>query len=256
MDIPLLDETDIEILMHRDVHFGGNFNIMLSYYKDDNVGVNEEFEIDRIATLAEAEKAVGENLATKVLPSPMIEDIERAKDVYFKLRDVYDEKNSSTIATLISDLILSEEDVPQTEIDALVANGDEAVDALIKLIDSSMFYNKLYPGYGRAPGYAATVLAKIGNPKAIYHIFAALGQDSFETEEAFLSALKALGSESRSFLLKRLQEKPYSRDNEHAAIALAMFLPDEEIKKAALKLLEDKDTLKHESFSEYLKCIT
>ena len=38
---PLTDELDHAILMHKDVHFGGNFSLMIEYYKEEGKGVIE-----------------------------------------------------------------------------------------------------------------------------------------------------------------------------------------------------------------------
>ena len=46
--IPLLDAIDLDILMHKDAHFGGNFDIMIDYYEKEGVGSMPDFETDRI----------------------------------------------------------------------------------------------------------------------------------------------------------------------------------------------------------------
>ncbi len=255
MDLPLIDETDIQIIIHRNVHFGGNFAVMIQYYEEDGVGVNDEFDLDRIIMLNQVEKSLGEDLANKVLPTQYFEDIEKAKEIYVKLRDVYDNKDAGEITLLISDLILTEEIDPLDEINALVAKKELAVGALLQLVDSTVFYDSLSPGYGRAPIFAARALAKIGNARAIPHLYLALGQESFDAEEAIISALRSFGNEAKTFLLKRVQEKPYSVDNERAAAALAAFLPDEEVEQVALKLLHENDFHKHETFGSYLACL-
>ena len=69
--IPLLDEEDILTLMHRDVHFGGNFKIMINYYEDeDHIGINEEFKLDRLKELALIEEHLQENLSETLLSEP------------------------------------------------------------------------------------------------------------------------------------------------------------------------------------------
>lgn len=252
MEIPLLDAIDLEILMHRDVHFGGSFSVMLEYYEKDGVGVMPDFELSRIAELQTIEESSDENLNEKILPMPAIEEIQKAKDLYLKIRDVYEQQEEVPI--LLSDLILSEEENPEKEILAIVGKGKTCVAPLIQLIESSDFYNPLFPGYGRAPALAAQCLAKIGDPSAIAPIFNALGNESFATDEAFISALVHFSEVAKDFLLKRIQHKPHSKDNDNAAIVLTSFPPDEEIAQIALLLLGDKDTLKHASFSSYLIC--
>ena len=255
MDFPLLDESDMEILMHRDVHFGGSFRVMIDYYKKGGVGVNEEFSLERIVELQRIEKACDENLSKKLLPSHSFQEVSRAKELYLKLREVYEIAPKGSTPQLVSDLILSEKEFPKKEIQALVDKGGEVVDSLVHIIDSTDLYNPLYPGYGKAPLFAAHILAQIGDPKAIRHLFHALRNDSFEVEEALHAALKSFGAEAKSFLLKRLQKKPYSRENELAASSLAGYLPDEEIQRAVQILLNDPEIQKREILSSYLECL-
>lgn len=250
MSTQLVDAIDIEIVMHRDIHFGGNFDIMLEYYNHDGVGVMPDFEITRIEELKEIQDESGEDL-TKILPSTCQDQVHAAKDLYKKLRDVY-EHPKDRISIQISDLILSEEEEPIKEIRELVLQGEKAVKPLIHIIDAFYFYDPLYPGYGRAPAFAAKCLAKIGQREAIPHLFNALGQENFTLDEALIHALVSFGSPAKDFLLKRFQQQPFSKDNEHAAIVLTSFPPDDEIATAAFNLLLDKELAKREIFASYL----
>ena len=254
MDIPLLDEIDLEILMHRDAHFGGNFGIMIEYYENEGVGAMPDFELDRIEELQSIQEELGEDLSTKLLSMPAFEEIAKSKAIYSQLEEVYKHKNA-TIPILISDLILTEEEEPMEEITAIIKEGEKMVEPLIQLIDSSDFYNPLYPGYGRTPAFAAVCLDKIGDPKAIPHLFQALGGENLDLEEIFISSLVAFGTPAKTFLLKRLIGKPLNKDNLNAAVALAFFPTDEKIAKAAFKLLHDEDNLNNESFAPYLICL-
>ena len=255
MDIPVLDELDLEILMHRDAHFGSNFDIMIEYYENEGVGAMPDFDIERIYELQAIQEELGEDLSTKLLPMPAFEEITKAKDLYQKLQDVYDKKNAR-VATLISDLILTEEEEPMVEITAIIEEGEKMVKPLIDLIDSTDFYNPLYPGYGRTPAFAAVCLDKIGNPKAIPHLFGALGGENLDLEEIFISSLVAFGEPAKTFLLKKLTGKPLSKDNLNAAVALAFFPLDPKVAQTALSLLSDERNLAHEAFAPYLICLT
>ena len=255
MDIPLLDELDLEMLMHRNAHFNGNFAIMLEYYENEGVGALPDFDIDRIAELMAIEEALGEDLAIKLLPMPEMEEVEKSKSLYQTLQSVYDNKNPGN-AALISDLILTEEEEPMDAITAIIAEGKKIVDPLIHIIDSVDLYNPLYPGYGRTPAFAAVCLDKIGDPRAIPHLFEALGCDNLDLEEIFIASLVSFGEPAKAFLLKKLTGKKVSKDNLNGAMALAFFPPDEKVAKTALKLLEDEKNLSNESFSPYLICLT
>ncbi len=255
MDIPLLDEIDLEILMHRDAHFGGNFGIMIEYYENEGVGAVPDFDIDRIVELQAIQEELGEDLSMKLLPESAREEVAKAKNLYAQLESVYDKKNA-TIAILISDLILTEDEEPVDEISAIIDAGENMVDPLINLIDSTDFYNPLFPGYGRTPAFAAVCLDKIGNTKAIPHLFNALGGENLDLEEIFISSLAEFGEPAKEFLLKKLTGKIISKDNLNAAIALAFFPIQEEIAKAALELLHENKNLENEAFAPYLICLT
>jgi hypothetical protein len=255
MEIPLLDEIDLEILMHRDAHFGGNFGIMIEYYENEGVGSLPDFDVERIIELQAIQEELGEDLSLKLLPESAREEIAKAKNLYAQLEAVYDKKNA-TIAILISDLILTEDEEPIDEITAIIDAGEKMVEPLIGLIDSTDFYNPLFPGYGRTPAFAAVCLDKIGNPKAIPHLFNALGGENLDLEEIFISSLAEFGEPAKEFLLKKLTGKIISKDNLNAAIALAFFPIEDEIAKAALSLLHDAKNLKNEAFAPYLICLT
>ncbi|MCB1110608.1 MAG: HEAT repeat domain-containing protein [Chlamydiia bacterium] len=244
----VVDTVGMEILMHRDVHFGGSFDVMLEYYEQEGVGVMPDFEVEEIKHLSQMEKEHQNNLSDVYLPEAAKEEVEAAKKLYQKLREVYEGEGD----TFLSDLILSEEEYPEKEINALVSRGKESVPALIHLITSSTFYDPLYPGYGRSPIFAAQCLGKIQDERAIPPLFEALGQDNFFTDEAIIQALASFGEISKSFLLKRLRQEPLSKDNEYAAIALTGFTEDDEIARASLDVLERDETLQSPLFASYL----
>jgi hypothetical protein len=253
MDLPLLDEIDLEILMHRDAHFGGNFNIMIEYYENEGVGTVYDFDIDRIIELRDIQEELGEDLSAKLLPLPIFEEIQRSKNLYQSLREIYE--TNAKIPKLITDLILSEDEEPLTEIKAIIDEGENMVDPLIDLLNSVDFYNPLFPGYGRTPAFAAVCLDKIGNPKAIPHLFQALGGENLDLEEVFVASLVSFGDKAKEFLLKKLAGTPLNKDNMNAAMALAFFPLDENIAKAALSMLQDDSHLTNETFAPYLICL-
>lgn len=248
MDHDVIDTVGMEILMHRDAHFGGSFDVMLEYYEQDGVGVMPDFELEDIRALDAMEKELKENLSEVYLPEEAKEHIEESKKLYQKLRAVYEEGDDP----LMSDLILSEEPYPENEIEALVAKGKETVPHLIHLLSSHLFYDPLFPGYGRSPIFAAQALAKIQDERAIPPLFEALGQENFFTDEEIIQALASFGDKAKAFLIQRLKQEPLSKDNEYAAIALSGFTEDEEIAKASLEVLEREETLKRPLFASYL----
>ena len=250
--IPLVDTIDLEILMHRDVHFSGNFSLMLEYYEKENIGTMPDFSVKRIKKLLVEEQKLGKNLSELLLPSSAQDNVDDARKMYLDLRDVYEASPPNPIATAISDLIFSEEEHPQIEIEALVTHGKVAVKSLISLLKSDKLYDPLYPGYGRAPILAAQCLARIQDDKAIPALFEMLGQENFFTDDAMISAIASFGDKAIDFLLKRVIHKPFSKENEHAAIVLGSFPEEERISETCLQLLQDPDLKGHNTFANYL----
>src|SRR5258708_5322619 len=87
---PLADAQDSAILMHRDVHFGGKFEVMLEYYINEGKGVNSEFDLERIHALAKIEKDMNADLAPLLLSGAQAEKVAEAKNAYKKLRALYE----------------------------------------------------------------------------------------------------------------------------------------------------------------------
>ena len=252
VNTPMIDTIDMEILMHRDTHFGGNFDVMLEYYMQQGVGKMPDFEIDQIVRLQTIEKEQNENLSELYLPDAAKDQVKAAKKMYQDLRDVYSDEKAPIESILLSDLILSEEELPEKEIKAIVEKGKEIVPTLIYLLSSHTFYEPLNPGYGRSPIFAAKCLAEIQDERAIPVLFEALGQDNFFTDEEIIKALVSFRSQSKAFLVTRLKSEPFSNDNEYAAIALSGFTEDEDIAYASLEVLEKEETLKKPLFASYL----
>ena len=252
IDTPMIDTIDMEILMHRDAHFGGNFDIMLEYYMKERVGKMPDFEIDQITRLKKIEEEEKGNLSELYLPEGAKDGVLAAKKMYQDLRAVYSDKGAPPESVLLSDLILSEEEIPEKEIKALVKKGRAIVPTLIYLLSSYTFYDPINPGSGRSPIFAARCLAEIQDERAIPPLFEALGQDNFFTDEEIIKALASFGDKSKTFLIQRLKSEPFANDNEYAAIALSGFTDDEEIGAASLEVLEKEETLKKPLFSSYL----
>lgn len=250
--LPIIDAIDMEILMHRDAHFGSNFETMLEYYEQQGVGVMPDFQLEEIKKLKNLEQQMHQNLSEVYLPEPAKKVVEESRKLYQSLRDNYSNDNASPISLIISDLILAEEEIPEKEIAAVVNQGKEIVPALIDLISSPSFYEPLYPGYGRAPIFAARCLAMIQDERSIKPLFEAIGHDNFFTDEEIIRALRTFGDIAKSFLAKVLKTTPFSKDNEHAAIALSAFPEDEEIAKCCLEVLQNEEVFKRPTLAHYL----
>lgn len=237
------NSDDHAILMHRDAHFSGNFDFMIDYYQQEGKGINKEFELQRIKELAAYEAATQENLSAKLLSGAEMEKISRAKKSYKTLRDLCEMAQPKDIRPrLIADLILSEDEDPETEISTIVAARGAIVPLLIELLTSEDFADSLFPGYGLAPQLAARCLGKIGDKRAIISLFESIGQGDFFNEDCILEALEEIGLPAKEFLLKVVHGRPLNFDNERAAIALVHFRNDPVVAQTCLQMLLSKDT--------------
>lgn len=250
MEHPLLNEIDLEILMHKDAHFGGSFPVMIDYYKENGVGAQEDFDLQRIQDLATFDK--DGHLSAETLPELAKNDVLFAKELYKKFKDCYEENDE--LPKKLADLILSESFDPTKEIEALSSFQKRAIKPLVEILLQDYFYNPLNPGYGRAPINAALTLKKIGNSEAIPHLFNALGK-SFTIDEILINTLMSFKEEGEDFLRNRLKADMYTKDNYLAALALSSFPTSDETAKIALHLLTKKETFTHGCYSSYLICI-
>lgn len=252
-DFPLNYEVDATILMHRDSHFSGSFDIMLEYYRNDGIGAMEELPIERIEELAEYEKRLGQNIAPLILTESDAEKVGKAREAYNNLREMYSIPNpKSPFPLLIADLILTEDAEPEAEIAAIVKQSSPIVPTLIEFIESDDYYDPLFPGYGMAPQHALTCLQRIGDKKAIIALFESIGRHDFFNEDIAISALWHIGKPAKDFLLRVLRSHPYNEDNERAAIALIPFKDDPEVSQASFQLLKEIDLKQNLIFASYL----
>lgn len=250
---PLADAVDCLILMHRDAHFGGSFDVMASYYENEGKGICPDFDLEHIMRLADMEGEMKQNLAPIALSGAEAEKVAQAKNAYKKLRELYSHPTKKNRhARLLADLILSEEEVPEKEIEAIVSENGAIVPALIQLLKAEDYYDPLFPGYGHAPALAAQCLGRIGDRRSIISLFESIGDSDFFDEEICFQALKSIGAPAKEFLLKVLHGRPINTDNERAAIALIYFKDDPEVAKACLEMLKDPEVRKNITFATYL----
>ncbi len=174
-----------------------------------------------------------------------------AKEKYLSLRDLYNQEEDS-LAKALADLILTEDMEAEEEITQVVSYGKEAVDSLIQLIVQYDFYNPLFPGYGMAPAYAAKRLGLLKDPKALPALFSVIGKVDFLIEEAVLDALRQIGPGAQEFLIKVLLHRPFTKENENAAIALLSFRLNNELAEVFLQALSIAETHQRPQLMSYL----
>lgn len=252
----LSDEIDHQILMHRDAHFGGDFNVMLSYYSnDEHIGINPDFDIERIAYLSEIEKEIGQDLAPLFLTGAEAEAVGHARQMYSQLKEIYEIENKSNLfPDLIADLILSEIEEPIKEIEAIVSQGTAIVPELLALLKSDDLYDPLFPGYGYAPYLAILCLGKIKDPKSIIPIFETLSKQIIFDEAIVIEALVNIGEPAKEFLLQVLKSRPLTQDNPNAAFVLISFPGDPKIAVICFEQLQDPEVQEKPLLTTYLTC--
>lgn len=250
---PLFDSLDTEILMHRDAHFGGKFDIMLAYYEKGGRGARDELSIERILYLHEWEQKTAQNLAGILLSGTEAEKVARAKDSYKKLRDLFDlPKQKGTLPLLIANLILAEEEEIENALTEIIAQKAAIVPSLIQVLRSEDLSDPLFPGYGQAPALAVECLAKIGDRRALIILFEALGKNDFFTDDRILEAIHAIGEPAKEFLLKVAQGLPLNEDNEKAAMALISFKDEPLVAETCFDLLKRIAVKTHLPLATYL----
>lgn len=250
----MTDEIDHQILMHRDVHFGGDFSIMLEYYQqEENIGVQPDFELERISYLSEVEYSLGQDIAPLILTGSEAEQVGKARKAYSLLKELYTTEDKKMILPrLIADLILTEEEEPEEEIAAVVAQGERIVPDLLRIISSDDSYDPLFPGYGYAPYLAIICLGEIKDPRAVVPLFEILGKETVFDEEVVLEALASIGEPAKTFLLKILKSRPLTQDNANAAFAILVFSQDLDVAIACLEELRDPDVRDKPLLRSYL----
>jgi hypothetical protein len=224
---------------------------MLAYYEEEAKGSYTDFEPKRIRALKEIEEKSQINLADELLDEEEQRQILIAKEKYLSLRDLYNQEEDS-LAKALADLILTEDMEAEEEITQVVSYGKEAVDSLIQLIVQDDFYNPLFPGYGMAPAYAAKCLGLLKDPKAIPALFSVIGKVDFVIEEAVIDALRQIGPGAPEFLTKVLLHRPFTKENENAAIALLSFPLNNELAEVFLQALSIAETHQRPQLMSYL----
>lgn len=244
------DAESAAILMHRDTHFGGDFEAMLEYYETEGKGCY--FDITDVLAVMESERLHGVNLAAILLSGADAERVARAREKYEELSEIY-ESGRQEKANLIANLILSEEEDEEGAVEAIVTKGESCIGSLLELLQSEAFADPLFPGYGYAPSLAARCLGRIGNPIAIPYLFEAMGDENTALDEEAALALRHIGEPAKHFLLNIAHGKRITNDTERAAYLLTLFCPDPEVLSACRELLTRPEVAYHPTLKAYLE---
>lgn len=249
--MPLLEEEDRDILMHRDAHFARNFQVMLEHYEDEGIGAVLDVDPRRINTLMELEEGLGQNLAPYLLQGADAEKVAQSIKLYSLLREQVENKKNVPLVAAISELILSEEehDVAATKAAEL---GQKLIPYLTQLISTPVLYDPLFPGYGQAPVRACLALGKLQATDAIKLLFGLIGTENFDIESAAVQALSLMNGPVQAFCLTQLASRPITKNNERAAIVASALTASDELYDAIITQLEDAQVQKIESLATYL----
>ncbi len=250
---PLIEAEDVDILQHRDAHFSGQFSVMINYYKNAGLGVNEDIDLSRIEHLAYIEREKEQNIAALFLTGADMERVAKARNTYRNLKDLYAIKKAQNLQPYyVANLILAEKDDLEAAKKVVIDEGKSIVPSLLALVNSEDFYDPLYPGYGLAPMHAVQCLGKIADPESLVSLFGYMANVEPEFEEVLLKALHSFGDVALDFLRKVLVTRPLSNDNERAAVALSAFAADEVSAKICLEQLQKEEVQSTPSLCSYL----
>ena len=249
-ELPIFEEEDRDILMHRDTHFGGNFPMMLEHYEDEGMAAVLDVENSRIAFLMDLEKKLNCNLAPFLLQGPDAEKVAQSKKLYTALQ-AQSSNHKMPLIQAIANLILDEE-LPEKKAKNASKVGAKLVPYLIQLIQTPLFFEPLAPGYGLAPIAAILTLGHLHAKEAIKPLFELIGDEQFEIESAALQALSLIGKEAHNFCISQLKERPITKNNERAAILASSLGSDPELAVTLLEQLEDPQIQKNERLATYL----
>jgi len=232
-EISLLEEEVLEILLHRDIHFGSQWSIM-----EDYRGKGATFEPEEVAKVRQMEEAAGENLAPLLFSEGDMKLVAKVRSLYQGLRDLCEQEEvKQPYPKLIAELILAEEDEEVEALEGVMREGKAIVPELLKLATHPEFAGPLYPGYGKAPLLAIYALARMGDRRAIVPLFELVGHESLEVEGAAVAALGQFRDDAEPFLLNILEGDTITPDTERAAIVLTTFPYSKEIQQACQKML-------------------
>ena len=215
--------------------------------------------LKRIEALREKEKSLGADIAPLLLSGSDAEKIQIAKKFYQELRTLFEKGKDEKIVKEIVNLILSEEEEYENDVEALLLIGKPVIPYLIEVIQSQTFKDPLFPGYGKAPLAAAYALGKLQAEEAITALFELLSENPEEYEEVVTGALIRIGKKAQEFLMRQVGKKPITSINEQATTVLLSFEAEDAdeaigvaIAELFFSLLQDKEIIKIVPFACYL----
>ncbi|MFZ4100185.1 MAG: hypothetical protein ACOYKZ_07675 [Chlamydiia bacterium] len=242
-DLPLLEELDQLILMHRNAHFAGSWAEMLRYYEAEGIGCADEIPFHRIEELAIIERDLGQDLTPLVCSVEQQEEIQAALTAYAQFRKLYEiDEPEARRPQLLANLLLAEENELESAKELVLQEGSSMVPILIDILHRTEWLNPLYPGYGAAPARAAECLGELKDQRAVVALFELLVQLGFQPETDFdieasvLEALHQIGTPAQEFLTRIIARRPIGPDHLPAMVALCRFGPTQPLRTTVAAL--------------------
>ena len=250
----ILDEESQKILMHRDVHFGGSFSIMLEYYeREEAPGIQEDIFIEGIQELDSLERKMKKNIAPYILKGIEAERVAFFRAQYRKFQELYSMAPKNSTESLIASLFLSDGEWEEV-LEQVDSSLPQKENLLIEILMNDEFQESLSPSFGTAPQAIVRLLGERKSEKAIPYLFSTIGCGHFDLEEEVICSLQKIGNPAKEFCLKKARSSS-EKECERALIALQVFHPDESVRQCALELLEIKKSWPTH-LKEYIKSLT
>jgi len=227
---PLVDEEDRDILMHRDAHFAGNFDLMIEAYMDEKKSAVLDTSMKRIQTLARQEQELQRNIAAILLSGPDAEKIAFSRKMYRDLSALFDNPQKS-LPKAVAGLILTESEHAEEEIDEVCSYGKAAIEPLLEIVESPLFTDPLFPGYGEAPLLAARALALLQAGEAVMPILYLI-KEAPHLENELVTVLHAIGPTAKVSLMKLAEHY------DDTALQALLAFPDHETAAFCFRMLK------------------
>jgi hypothetical protein len=247
--LPFTDAVDLEILMMGYAHFEGDFSLFKKTLKENSSHPLHIYPYEHLEKIFDFMEHHPEDVFSH-LPPKAKQAVEESKSLLEKMqKNLHD--NPDSIEAKVDELILYFGDDPYSLIDSLVMESKESLPFLLKALKNPRLNDPLYPGFGLCVPKIADALKGIQDPKAIPHLFEALLEQNNKNEDALLDALASFDQEARSFLIDKLEQRPFSLESTYAAKALNL-LKNADVGLIAIDQLCDSEVIRHPALINYL----
>lgn len=222
-------EEDTLLLMHCDVHFSQNFELMADYYASDGIGVDPDIDLKRIQEFQKLSRKEALYLFENLITPEKLPRVLEAKEAYLRLRDVYESESKDVGACLLSDLLLSEDEDTSDEEQAIFEYGTKLIPVLVTILRSYLYHSSLGPGYGQGPSRVLRCLSLFDTTPCISEAFESLSiSDNPFYSYDVTNYFRIFENQAKAFLFKQIESAVLSEDHRRALEILAEFELTEE----------------------------